>query len=159
MGKVIACDISAGVLACADAVNHASNIEYRTITKGRIPAEDSSIDLIYSFAVFQHVTDEVMLSILREFKRVMKPSGTAVCHVIVEGVGWRSEAEWRADKSLKGRVKWELGLHCFLHPRERIQEMAESAGLRSATIANIAELGVNLAGDDIEREQLCVLMQ
>lgn len=157
VARVIACDISAGVLACAAAINCAPNIEYRAVLpNGKIPAKDESVDLVYSFAVIQHVTDEVFGSILGEFHRVMKPGARAVCHVVLEAEGWKSEREWRTDRSLKGRLKWEVGLHCFSRSREALQEMIAKADLKLLQIVSIADLGVRLAGDDVERQHLCV---
>lgn len=155
--RVIACDISAGVLACAAAINPAPNIEYRRIAKsGGIPAKDGEVDLIYSFAVIQHVTDGVLRGILDEFRRVMKPGATAVCHVVLDFGGWKSESDWRADKTLKGRLKWEVGLHCFSRSRHSLEELIDKAGLKLLQISPISGLGVQLAGDDVERQHLCV---
>jgi len=158
VARVIACDISPGVLACAGQVNPAPNIEYRPVAdNGVIPAKDASIDLVYSFAVVQHVTNEVLRGILNEFRRVMKPGAKAVCHVVLDdAAGWKSESEWRADRSLKGRLKWEVGLHCFSRTRESLQEMIAATDLKLLQLVSIADLGVRLAGDDVERQHLCV---
>lgn len=156
VAKVIACDISPGVLACAGIINPAPNIEYRRVAGGRIPVESESVDLIYSFAVFQHLTDEVFEGVLAELGRAMKPGATAVCHVVINGEGWKSETDWRADKSLKGRLKWEIGLHCFSRSRDSLQEMIAKAGLKLEKIVPVSDLGVQLAGDDVEKQHLCV---
>jgi SAM-dependent methyltransferase len=155
--RVIACDISGGVLACAAAINPAPNIEYRKVAaNGAIPVEDERVDLVYSFAVIQHVTDEVLRGILDEFRRVMKPGATVVCHVVLDEEGWKSESDWRADKTLKGRMKWEIGLHCFSRSRESMESMIANAGLNLHQFIPISELGVQLGGDDVERHHLCV---
>jgi SAM-dependent methyltransferase len=155
--KVIACDISAGVLACASIINHADNIAYRRVGGGHgIPVDDDSIDLAYSFAVFQHVTDKVLQSILDEFRRVMKPGATAVCHIVLDAAGWKSESYWRADTSLKGRLKWQIGLHCFSRTQEGFEQMLTAAGLRLVRITPVSELVKNPSEDDIEKQHLCV---
>jgi cyclopropane fatty-acyl-phospholipid synthase-like methyltransferase len=112
--RVIGCDISGGVPACASAINPAPIIEYRKVAKsGAIPAKIGEVDLVYSFAVIQHVTVGVLQGILDEFRRVMKLGATVVCHVALDAEGRKSESVWRADKTFKGRLKWKIGLHCF----------------------------------------------
>jgi len=161
--KVVACDISRGVLACAEAINPAPNIEYRMVeANGRIPADEGSIDLAYCFAVFQHVTDETMSAILSEFRRVLKPGARVVCHVIIERSSdrnWRSEAEWRADRSLKGRLRWQFGMRCFVRTRASFEALVDKAGLGIVRLVPIAELGVDLAQDDMVRQHLCLIQR
>jgi SAM-dependent methyltransferase len=157
--KVIACDISPGVLACAEAINSARNIEYRKIgADGAIPVKDGEVDLAYSFAVFQHLTDDVLRKTLAELRRIIKPGGLAVCHVVLDGAeGWKRESTWRDDKTLTGRLKWEINLHCFSRAPVSLERMIVDAGLKLRQLIPISDLGVSLAGDDVERQHLCVL--
>lgn len=45
----------------------------------RIPLEDGSLDTIFTAAVLQHSCDADKLSILREFRRVLKTGGRYIC--------------------------------------------------------------------------------
>jgi SAM-dependent methyltransferase len=159
VAQVIACDITVGVLACAATINSAPNISYRRIAAdGRIPVENESVDFVYTFAVFQHLTDEVLGRSLAELKRVMKPGAEAVCHVVLEGAeGWKSEESWRQDRTLKGRLKWEMGMHCFNRSPSSLEALITKAGLKMREIIAVSDLAVNLAGDDIEKQHLCII--
>jgi len=127
--EVIAYDISDGVLACAEILNGAKNISYRIAPQGPVaPEELQSVDLIYSFAVIQHVSDAVFLSILKTCYDLLKPSGTIVFHIVVDDASWKSEVEWRADRSLYGRLKLNLGLHCFGRKLNDITNRFENNG-------------------------------
>jgi SAM-dependent methyltransferase len=156
--RVIACDISRGVLACARAINPRPNIEYRLIAPdGSIPVTDGSVDLVYSFAVLQHVTDETFRGILKEIRRTLKSTGKVVCHLVLDGQpGWRPEAAWRADRTVRGRIKWRFGLRCFSRSQASIQRLILDAGFTSPEIISIADLGLDLAGEDIPKQHLCV---
>jgi SAM-dependent methyltransferase len=156
--KVIACDISAGVLACAKTINPSPNIDYRQVaTNGAIPVPDETIDLIYTFAVVQHVTDDVFKGMLGEFRRVLKPGRIVVCHVVVDGARWKTESHWREDRTVRGRIKWEFGLRCFRRSLDSIGKLVTDAGFRLQSISRISDLGVDLLSDDIEKQHLCIL--
>jgi SAM-dependent methyltransferase len=150
--RIHACDISQGVLACAAAINPGPS--YCLISsRGRIPLEDRSVDLIYSFAVIQHLTDQVFKGVLTEWQRVLKPGGKVLCHVILSHEGWRTENQWRADNSLRGRAKWALGLHCFARSEDSISEMAMVAGFSRPDFRLVSELAPDL--NDLTDQYLC----
>ena len=154
--KVYACDIADGILACAEILNGAANIEYRAIpASGKIPIADASIDLVYSFAVIQHVTDEVFEKILREWRRIVKPGGRVLCHIVLDDSGWKPEQEWRGDTSVNGKLKWYIGLHCFGRTRRNVEEQFVAAGLAFPEIVPISDFNLPY-DDDICRQHLCV---
>jgi SAM-dependent methyltransferase len=156
--RVIACDISKGVITCAGVLNPAPNIEYRLINpNGDVPVPTGSIDVAYSFAVIQHVTDDVFRGILRQVQRVMKPGVTFVCHVVIDALdgGWRVESQWRADTSLRGRLRRKYALQCFTRSRADFENLASDAGFQSFEIIQVQSLPIDLR-DDIGKQQLCV---
>lgn len=59
-----------------------SNVElYTTEGEGKLPLENQSVDLVYSFVVLQHVQKlERFETYLRESARVLKPGGVAVLY-------------------------------------------------------------------------------
>jgi len=157
VAKVVACDISEGVLACARVINFDANIDYRCVAaNGAIPVSDEEIDFAYSFGVVQHVTDDVFRGILSELRRALKPSGIVVCHVVLDGHrGWRSEAAWRADKTVKGRLKWRFGMWCSSRSRDCVEKLITEAGFRSLQIIPVMDSGIDLLGGYISGH-LCV---
>ena len=58
--KIYAMDISAGAVACAKIVNPVENVEYVVADESGLSAvPDAGLDAVYSFAVIQHLTNEV----------------------------------------------------------------------------------------------------
>jgi SAM-dependent methyltransferase len=149
--RVIGCDISNGVLSCAGVLNPAPNIEYQLINpNGDVPVPTESIDVAYSFAVIQHVTDDVFRGILRQVQRVMKTGGTFVCHVVIDALdgGWREESQWRAEASLRGRLRRKYALQCFTRSRADFEKIASEAGFQSFEIIQTQSLPSDLGGGD-----------
>ncbi len=140
LGKdVTAVDISHGVLACANIINKHSNLNYiHHSSLKELPNE--SIDLVYSFAVIQHVTDEVFANILREIQRLLKPGANLVLHIVLEETGWRSQADWEADRSLRGRVKLSYGLNCFSRTEAMFRDALSTSGFENIKIRAIEDL-------------------
>jgi SAM-dependent methyltransferase len=152
---VLACDISTGVLECARVLNGAPNITYVPIDRGGlIPVPNASVDLIYSFAVIQHVTDDVFRSILDEWWRVLRPGAVVICQIVLNADGWKSETQWRADRSLRGRLRWRFGLHCFSRSRDGLYANVTAAGFSPPEIAAVAASSSPL-NDDMDDQHLC----
>ncbi len=151
--SVIACDISDGVLACASILNSAPNLRYvRVGQQGAIDLPAESIDVVYSFAVIQHVDDAVFTSILAELHRLAKPDAVVICHIVLQGAAnWKLEAEWKSDMSLKGRAKLRLGLNCFARVAEDATRLITRAGFSAPDISKASCLGIQ---DDIEGQHL-----
>lgn len=154
--RVYACDIADGVIACAEVLNGLPNIEYAAIPKsGALPVPSGAVDLAYSFAVVQHVTDQVLTGILHEISRVLKPGAKFLCHVVLDDQVWKSERAWRSDVSLKGRLKWHVGLHCFGRQASSIARQFETAGFVNLRIVPVADFGL-ANGDDICSQHVCI---
>lgn len=133
---VYAYDISEGVLECAKILCNKENISYISTLDG---ITDKSLDLAYSFAVVNHLTDAALDGILRSIRVKLKDGGRIVFHVgLNENVG-RTEQEWREDKSVRGRVKYAYGMNWFSRSRERLSELATGAGLNSIQFAPYIE--------------------
>ena len=83
--QVVAADVSHGVTACARILNPAPNLTYVTNRPTDLAAvADRSIDLVYSFAVFQHLLREQTVVFFREFARVLRPGGSGLFHIILK---------------------------------------------------------------------------
>lgn len=137
--QVYAVDLSRGALECARILNGAPNIIFlHTSQVSEIP--DSTVDLVYSFAVIQHVTDAIFRDILAMLLRKLKPGGQLLIHLVLEDAQWRSEEDWRSDKSVKGQLRLKYALHCFKRTAEEMRGMLESAGCRAIVIRPMQEL-------------------
>ena len=65
--------------ASARAISAARGLDVRDATAERLPAADASVDLVTAFDVLEHVDDEA--GAVREFRRVLRPGGSAILSV------------------------------------------------------------------------------
>lgn len=151
---VYAVDISPGALACARILNDASNLEYLVAdTHGFAAAPNDGLDAVVSIAMVQHVSDEVLDLVLENCRQKLRPGGQLIMHVHLLEDGWKSEEEWKADKSVRGKVKLKYGLHCFGRTRDEYVSKAAIYGFEKCNIQPIAEI-VSEDFDDICSEHL-----
>ena len=149
---VYACDISTGALTCAGIINPAKNLTYlRADEHGFSSIPDGSIDAAYSFAVIQHLTDETFEHVLSNCSRKLKPGGKLILHIQLSDDAWKTESEWKADTSLKGKLKFRYGLHCFGRSAEHHVELVEKHGFSDVQIEDLApEAAAELNGTQAE---------
>ncbi len=150
--KVYGVDLSKGVLECARIINGSSNTTYLHTTQ-LSEIEGGSLDLVYSFAVVQHVTDSVLKDILVAMHGKLKEGGKLIVHIVIDEEKWKIEKEWRRDISLRGRLKWKYGLNCFKRDGEDVRKMFESAGYTSVVIQPMKELCPEQY-DDVQAQHL-----
>ncbi len=77
----------------------------------RLPLDGSTLDVIISRSVFEHIRPRVIAGILRESYRVLKPGGLA-CHFIDESDHWQHN-----DKSISrvNFLRFSDGMHRLTH--------------------------------------------
>lgn len=148
---IFAVDISRGVLECAHILNGKENITYLHTTQ-LSHIEDGRIDLVYSFAVIQHVTDTVFHGILDELSKTLRENGRIVFHVVVDQQGWRDETDWVSDKSIAGKLKLKYGLNCFTRDSKNIVRMLEEHGFSSINLQSVKSVCSEDFDDDIYRQ-------
>jgi hypothetical protein len=73
--------------------------------------------------VVQHLSQEIIELVLENCYKKLKPGGKALIHAQMDDSIFGVEEEWRADTSLKGKIKYRYGLHCFARTPEFFQEM------------------------------------
>lgn len=153
VAQVLACDVSRGVSACARVLHPAANVRYLTNPPGGLrPLGDASVDFVVSLAVLQHLSTPEVLVFLREFARVLRPTGQALCHVVLcdpdEPRQWLNfEPRGRRMRGLRPRMR------CF-EPHELLAT-ARLAGFEQARLFAVRE---RLASaDDIGGEHVLEL--
>jgi SAM-dependent methyltransferase len=152
--QVDAVDISRGVLACARALNGGTGITY--LTPEELRRRDGQADLAYSFAVVQHMRTEAIIGALRLLAAKLHPGGTLLLHFAEPGQGgWRTQAEWDADRSLAGRLKRRHGLNCFGRTSAEMADLAARNGFADITVAPVSQQ-VTLPGDDVTSQHLLI---
>lgn len=136
--KIYSCDISTGALACAEILNGAPNITYITADeKGLSAISDGSVDTVVSFAVIQHLSDEVFEIVLENCRRKLKKGGKVVFQIQLTDEIWKTEAEHRDDTSFQNQIKLKYGLHCFGRTEEDHISLLEKYGFSNVTISRI----------------------
>ena len=158
VNKVFAGDISPGTIACARIINPAPNLRYFvTGREGELPFPAESLDLVYSFAVIQHLSDRIFGDLLEDFYRWLKPGGRAALHIVADEAGWKTEEECLGDHSLSGRFRGRYGVYCFGRSGEEVEKMIAAAGflgIRNMRIADISRID-----DDVGSQSLFVFIR
>jgi SAM-dependent methyltransferase len=130
--QVVATDVSRGVIACAREINGADNIRYVANTLTGLPAvADGSIDLVYSFAVLQHLRKHQTVCFFREFARVLRPGGQGVVHVVLGESGVEEATGWHARRVDLRRARFAA---------DEVTALAEEAGLGKVQIVSVGSL-------------------
>ena len=141
VNKIYACDISTGALACARILNPAPNLEYVVADEaGMNGIPNKSIDVVFSFAMIQHISDEVFELVLENCRKKLKPGGKLILHIQLLDSDWRTEDQWKSDTSVRGRIKYRYGLHCFGRTKESHIKFVRKHGFKNIDITNIANL-------------------
>jgi len=132
-------DISRGVLECARVINGTPNAAF--VHTGSVDEiGDATVDLAYSVAVAQHLTDSTLEGVLETIRRKLRPAGRFLLHVVLDAEGCRTEDEWRRDLSITGRLKLKYGLNCFTRSEKRVRKMLEAAGFGSIVVRPMREM-------------------
>jgi SAM-dependent methyltransferase len=132
-------DISRGVLECARVINRAPNVSF--VHTGNLAViGDATVDLAYSIAVAQHLTDSALARAFDALRQKLKPGGRLLLHAVLEAEGWRTEEEWIRDVSLGGRLKLKCGLNCFTRSEERVCDMLQTAGFGSIVVRHMRDI-------------------
>lgn len=154
--QVYAVDLSSGVLECARILNGKPNITFLDV--GQLnEIKDNTIDLVYSFAVFQHVTDEILEGILSAMIKKLKKGGKLVFHIVLDDDNWLREQDWSRDLSLKGRLKMKYGLNCFAREEKKVKDMLESLGYTSIAIRSLKDLCLDNFDDICTQHLICAI--
>jgi SAM-dependent methyltransferase len=99
--RVIAVDVSDGMLQRARAAVTAPNVDFRLVPGDRLDSvEDGVAGTVVCYLVLQHLPERsAILRYLEEFARVLPPDGSAFVQLPVLGSGIRPRA-WRLARAL-----------------------------------------------------------
>jgi ubiquinone/menaquinone biosynthesis C-methylase UbiE len=127
--RVAGLDISAEMIRRARA-RHPAGIQWEVIRDGRLPVDDSSVDFVYSYNVFQHIRDRsVVQAYLHETCRVLNPDGRSVFQFDTRRQPpWRVVAYWLPDPLLPRAQRRFIRRHPI--PPGELYEQIRGAHLR-----------------------------
>jgi ubiquinone/menaquinone biosynthesis C-methylase UbiE len=97
--RVLAIDVSErAVQLCRDRFAGRTNVEFHVGDGRSIPVADSSVDGVWSYDVFVHISPLDVKNYFTEFHRILKPGARAVIHHPGAPLpGGRERAGWRSD--------------------------------------------------------------
>jgi cyclopropane fatty-acyl-phospholipid synthase-like methyltransferase len=137
VARVEAVDLSSGVIACARILNFAPNVEYETVAE--FSQRKERADMAYSFAVAQHLTDDRLRVALSLLRHRLRSGGDLILHFAKPEEGFRTASEWDQDKTLRGRARMQLALHCFGRSYEEMERLLDETGFDVLEIAPLLE--------------------
>ena len=106
---------------------NASNARYnpsgekmRTLALGA-----NSVDIVYAYSVFSHMTEEDTAIYLKLIKNVLIDAGKAFITCFVED----NVPDWSENPGGYGPLQWEGRLHCALFNQHHFERLLQAAGL------------------------------
>jgi ubiquinone/menaquinone biosynthesis C-methylase UbiE len=140
--RVLAVDVSAGMLERARAAVSAPNVEFQLVSGDRLDSvEDATADTLVCYLVLQHLPERrVVTRYLEEFARVLAPHGSAFVQLPVLRAGWRPRA-WRLARTLalpvaalfQRDVETRAAYRGTRLTERELQQALDAAGLRTAS--------------------------
>jgi len=103
---------------------------------GKLPFPDHSFDFHFSYAVLEHVPGPIILQILREAKRILRPTGAVLHSIDLSDHFWYSDNSIQRINCLRfSQEEWRrwAGNKYMYHNRLRVRELLElfaEAGVR-----------------------------
>ena len=130
--QVTALDISYPALRIYDQVN-GGKADLVQASIFDMPFEDNSFDGIYNLGVMEHFTEEEIIKILLEFKRILKPEGKIILFIPpVFGLTVRvlDTAHFILNRILKRNIKLHPDEITRVQSQKHIRGIAEKAGFK-----------------------------
>lgn len=90
----------------------------------RLPVDDASVDIIYHYSVFSHLRESDIRAYLREFRRVLRPSGKIFFTAFVE----QDVPQEEENPSGYGDLDWHGPLHCVRFEDGFFRRMLQDEG-------------------------------
>jgi cyclopropane fatty-acyl-phospholipid synthase-like methyltransferase len=90
-----------------------------------LPTPSESVDVIYAYSVFSHLSGDDVKQYLKAVKDALAPGGRAWFTLFVEQ-GVPPEEE---NPVGYGPIEWKVPLHCVRYERAHFEKMCSDAGL------------------------------
>ena len=97
-----------------------SGKKMRTLASGA-----SSVDIVYAYSVFSHMTEEDTAEYLKLIKNVLMDDGKAFITSFVE----ENVSNWAENPGGYGPLQWKGRLHCTRFNRHHFERLVQAAGL------------------------------
>lgn len=157
VGEVLALDVSRGAIACAEVLRPGPNVSYIATSGGHLAdISDASVDLLYSFAVLQHLDRSQAATVLAEFARVLRPGATGLCHFAMGEPGSHQGA-WSLPRSKRSRLhslRLRYSLRYDYYSLSEVRQLLAGAGLVVEGVVPIETIAS--IDDDVGREHLAI---
>jgi ubiquinone/menaquinone biosynthesis C-methylase UbiE len=101
----------------------------------RLPVGDHSVDIVYLYSVFSHLLEDDIRAYLREFQRILKPTGVVFLTAFVEE-GVAAVAE---NPAAYGDCTWKGPLHCVRYEKTFFTDMLREEGFAIAVFDHRTE--------------------
>jgi SAM-dependent methyltransferase len=138
--RVVAVDVSPRMLELARASVSAPNVEFELVSGSSLdPVTDGAADALVCYLVLQHLPQRTVIEgYLREFARVLDPSGRAFVQLPVLEGGARTRL-WRMGRALavpllaaRGGIARRPAYRGYRLTQDELQRSLAAAGLRVA---------------------------
>jgi cyclopropane fatty-acyl-phospholipid synthase-like methyltransferase len=152
--NILGIDISSGTIACAKILNLAKNCKYLSLTeKNQFYNKNKNIfDLIFSFAVFQHITNDAIKKNLKNFHKILKPDGTIICHIAIDSAKNAFFINKKSQKNIKDTLRKQYKLNTYFRKKEDIIKLIQNSGFKIISIKLIKDIAK--INDDIAEQHL-----
>ena len=93
-------------------------------TDFQLPLNDQEFDIIYLYSVFSHMTKEDIIIYLREYQRLLAPSGKIFLTAFIE----KGVEDMTINPQDYGTVKWRGPLHCVRYNKDFFETLLTETG-------------------------------
>ncbi len=135
VGKVIAVDVSRGVIDISRALEHPANVEFVANRKDDLSfIPTGSLDLVFSFVVLQHLTPDQVQRFLQEFYRVLKPGAKTVFQIKL-----REEDQPRYNPGTGNWLHRRTMLRMVFYSRAQIRQLMLDNGFTQFSVTDLRD--------------------
>ena len=93
--------------------------------KRTLASDASSVNIVYAYSVFSHMTEEDTAEYLKLIKNVLMDDGKAFITSFVE----ENVSKWAENPGGYGPLQWKGRLHCTRFDRHHFERLVQAAGL------------------------------
>ena len=137
---VVAVDVSADMIERARAVTP-ENVEFRQTNGAGIPAEDASVDAVFSVHVLQHLEHRGdVVNYIREARRILRPGGSSLIHIMLIG----------SKPRLRQKVRQELRVRRSRRALQRGDDRDTVMRVRAYWLEDVERMFTSAGFEDVE---------